>query len=155
MRRYDPLARKSDPRSSSPGRSSQRDKASPGRGSQRDRRTPSPKSPRRQSPARPADRSCWEYAKAGKCQHGRDCRFERDKSLRNPAAPSTPKTGDRPVLFGTSPCTSGTATTGCMVSALLSNANTCIGIRLRVRSLSRLVLPLVRSLKMRRRRGGP
>ena len=61
VRRYDPLARKSDPspsrsvrsgrdgkpdgkpRSSSPGRSSQRDRASPGRGSQRDRRTPSPK----------------------------------------------------------------------------------------------------------------
>ena len=61
------------------------------------RRTPSPKSPRRQSPAGPADRSCWEYAKTGKCQHGRDCRFEHDKSPRNPAAPSTPRTGDRPV----------------------------------------------------------
>ena len=111
VRRYDPLARKSDPspsrfvrcgkdgkpRSSSPGRSSQRDRASPGRGSQRDRRTPSPKSPRRQSPAGPADRSCWEYAKTGKCQHGRDCRFEHNKSPRNPAAPSTPRTGDRPV----------------------------------------------------------
>ena len=115
VRRYDPLARKSDPspsrsvrsgrdgrpdgkpRSSSPGRSSQRDRASPGRGSQRDKRTPSPKSPRRQSPAGPADRSCWEYAKTGKCQHGRDCRFEHDKSPRNPAAPSTPRTGDRPV----------------------------------------------------------
>ena len=115
VRRYDPLARKSDPspsrsvrsgrdgkpdgkpRSSSPGRGSQRDRASPGRGSQRDKRTPSPKSPRRQSPAGPADRSCWEYAKTGKCQHGRDCRFEHDKSPRNPAAPSTPRTGDRPV----------------------------------------------------------
>ena len=96
VRRYDPLARKSDP---SPSRSvsSQRDRASPGRGSQRDKRTPSPKSPRRQSPAGPADRSCWEYAKTGKCQHGRDCRFEHDKSPRNPAAPSTPRTGDRPV----------------------------------------------------------
>ena len=62
------------PRSSLPGRSSQRDRASPGRGSQRDRRTPSPKSPRRQSPAGPADRSFWEYAKTGKCQ------FEHDKS---------------------------------------------------------------------------
>ena len=114
VRRYDPLARKSaspsrsvrsgrdgkpdgKPRSSSPGRGSQRDRASPGRGSQRDKRTPSPKSPRRQSPAGPADRSCWEYAKTGKCQHGRDCRFEHDKSPRNPAAPSTPRTGDRPV----------------------------------------------------------
>ena len=115
VRRYDPLARKSDPSpsrsvrsgrdgkadgkpgSSSPGRSSQRDRASPGRGSQRDKRTPSPKSPRRQSPVGPADRSCWEYAKTGKCQHGRDCRFEHDKSPRNPAAPSTPRTGDRPV----------------------------------------------------------
>ena len=58
---------------------------------------PSPKSPRRQSPAGPADRSCWEYAKTGKCQHGRDCRFEHDRSPRNPAAPSTPRTGDRPV----------------------------------------------------------
>ena len=110
VRRYDPLARKSDtspsrsirsgrdgkPRSSSPGKSSQRDRASPGRTSLRDKRT-SPKSPRRQSPAGPADRSCWEYAKTGKCQHGRDCRFEHDKSPRNPAAPSTPRTGDRPV----------------------------------------------------------
>ena len=61
------------------------------------KRTPSPKSPRRQSPAGPADRSCWEYAKTGKCQHGRDCRFEHDRSPRNPAAPSTPRTGDRPV----------------------------------------------------------
>ena len=106
VRRYDPLARKSDPspsrsvrsgrdgkpdgkpRSSSPGKSSQRDRASPGRGGQRDKRTPSPKSPRRQSPAGP-------YAKTGKCQHGRECRFEHDKSPRNPAAPSTPRTGDR------------------------------------------------------------
>ena len=85
------------PRSSSPGRSSQRDRASPGRGSQRDKRTPSPKSPRRQSPAGPADRVCWEYTKTGKCQYGRECRFEHDKSPRNPAAPSTPRTGDRPV----------------------------------------------------------
>ena len=115
VRRYDPLARKSDPspsrsvrsgrdgrpdgkpRSSSPGRSSQRDRVSPGRGSQRDKRTPSPKSPRRQSPAGPADRACWEYTKTGKCQYGRECRFEHDKSPRNPAAPSTPRTGDRPV----------------------------------------------------------
>ena len=35
-------------------------------------------------------------AKTGKCQHGRECRFEHDKSPRNPAAPSTPRTGDRP-----------------------------------------------------------
>ena len=114
MRRYDPLARKSDPSPSrsvrsgrdgrpdgkprsSPGRSSQRDRVSPGRGSQRDKRTPSPKSPRRQSPAGPADRACWEYTKTGKCQYGRECRFEHDKSPRNPAAPSTPRTGDRPV----------------------------------------------------------
>ena len=100
VRRYDPLARKSDPspsrsvrsgrdgrpdgkpRSSSPGRSSQRDRVSPGRGSQRDKRTPSPKSPRRQSPAGPADRACWEYTKTGKCQYGRECRFEHDKSWR-------------------------------------------------------------------------
>ena len=80
-----------------PDRSSQRDRASPGRGSQRNRRTPPAKSPRRQSPAGPAGRSCWEYAKTGKCQHGRECRFEHDKSARNPAAPSTPRTGDRPV----------------------------------------------------------
>ena len=111
VRRYDPLARKSDPspsrsvrsgrdgkpdgkpRSSSPGRSSQRDRASPGRGSQRDKRTPSPKSPRRQLPG-PADRACWEYTKTGKCQYGRECKFEHDKSPRNPAAPSTPRTGD-------------------------------------------------------------
>ena len=115
VRRYDPLARKSDPSpsrsvrsgrdgrhdgkpiSSSPGKSSQKDRASPGRGSQRDKRTPSPKSPRRQSPAGPADRTCWEYTKTGKCQYGRDCKFEHDKSPRNPAAPSTPRTGDRPV----------------------------------------------------------
>ena len=108
---YDPLARKSDPspsrsvrsgkdgrpRSSSPGRSNQRDRASPGRGSQRDKRTPCPQVAEEESPAGPADRSCWEYAKTGKCQHGRDCRFEHDKSPRNPAAPSTPRTGDRPV----------------------------------------------------------
>ena len=88
---------------SSPGRSSQRDRASPGRGSQRDKRTPSPKLPRRQSPAGPADRACWEYTKTGKCQYGRECKFKRDKSSRNPAAPSTPRTGDRPV--GTKPIT--------------------------------------------------
>ena len=31
------------------------------------------------------------------CQYGRECKFEHDKSPRNPAAPSTPRTGDRPV----------------------------------------------------------
>ena len=139
VRRYDPLARKSDPspsrsvrsgkdgkpRSSSPGRSSQRDRASPGRGSERDKRTPSPKSPRRQSPAGPAERSCWEYAKTGKCQHGRECRFEHDTNPKNPAAPSTLR-GLVIGPLGTSLCTSDTATTGCMASAMLSNANTCI-----------------------------
>ena len=52
---------------------------------------------RENTPAGAADGSCWEYAKTGKCQHGRECRFERDKSPRNPAAPCTPRTGDRPV----------------------------------------------------------
>ena len=94
VRRYDPLARKSDPspsmsvrsgkegrpRSSSPGRSSQRDRASPGRGSQRDRRTPSPKSPRRQSPAGPADQACWENSSP---KQESVSRFEHDKSPRN------------------------------------------------------------------------
>ena len=89
--------------------------------------------------------------KTGKCQHGRECRFEHDKSPRNPAAPSTP----RPVIgpLGTSLCTSGTATTGCVASAQLSNASTCIRSRLRVRSLSRLA-PLP-ALLLRMKRGRP
>ena len=154
MRRYDPLARKSDPspsrsvrsgrdgrpdgkpRSSSPGRSSQRDRVSPGRGSQRDKRTPSPKSPRRQSPAGPADRACWEYTKTGKCQYGRECRFEHDKSPRSP--------------LGTSLCSSDIATTGCMANAQLSRASTCIRSHHQARSPLRLVPLLVRLLRMKR-----
>ena len=75
-------------------------------------------------PAGPADRVCWEYTKTGKCQYGRECRFEHDKS--------------------------DTATTGCMASAQLSRASTCIRSHHRVRSLSRLVLLLVRLLRMKR-----
>ena len=142
--RYDPLARKSDPspsrsvrsgrdgkpdgkpRSSSPGRSSQRDRASPGRGSQRDKRTPSPKSP----------------------------------SMAGSAGSSTtraPGTLLHPLHrglvigpLGTGLCSSDTATTGCMASAQLSRASTCIRSHHRVRSLSRLVLLLIRLLRMKR-----
>ena len=52
--------------------------------------------------------------------------------------------------LGTSLCSSDTATTGCMASAQLSSASTCIRSHLRVRSLSRLVLLLVRLLRMKR-----
>ena len=145
VRRYDPLRPK--PRIIFAGRSSQRDRASPGKGSQRDRRTPSPKSSRRQSPAGPADRSCWEYAK---CQHGRDCRFERNKSSRNPAAPSTPRTGDRPVrdkpmYFGYCYGWVYGKCTARQRKYLHQNPPP-------VRSLSRLVPLPVLSLKVRRRR---
>ena len=165
VRRYDPLARKSDPspsrsvrsgrdgrpdgkpRSSSPGRSSQRDRVSPGRGSQRDKRTPSPKSPRRQSPAGPADRACWEYTKTGKCQYGRECRFERDKK----GTPLRPlRRGLAIGPLGTSLCSSDIATTGCMANAQLSRASTCIRSHHQARSPLRLVPLLVRLLRMKR-----
>ena len=52
--------------------------------------------------------------------------------------------------LGTSQCTLDTATTGCMASAQLSRASTCIRSHHQVRSPSRLVLLLVRLLRMRR-----
>ena len=52
--------------------------------------------------------------------------------------------------LGTSQCTLDTATTGCMASAQLSRASTCIRSHHQVRSPLRLVLLLVRLLRMRR-----
>ena len=99
VRRYRSLERK-DPSPARSARSSKEGKPksrSPGRDSQRGRRESSPRSPRRQSPAGPADKTCWEFTKTGKCQYGRECRFEHDKSPRSTAAPSTPKPGPKPV----------------------------------------------------------
>ena len=164
VRRYDPLARKSDPspsrsvrsgrdgrpdgkpRSSSPGRSSQRDRASPGRGSQRDKRTPSP---RRESPLLGL-----------LIGHAGSIRRLGSASMAGTASSSTTRaqgTQLHPLPrglaigpLGISQCTLDTATTGCMVSAQLSRASTSIRSHHQVRSPSRLVLLLVRLLRMKR-----
>ena len=102
VRRYDPLARKSDPspsrsvrsgkdgkpRSSSPGRSSQRES--------RDRRTPSPKSPRSRLPG-PLIDPAGSVLRRESVSVVKTAGLKHDKSPRIPAAPSTPRTGDRPV----------------------------------------------------------
>ena len=106
-----------------------------------------PSRPRRQSPAGPADRACWEYTKTGKCQYGRECRF----TTRAQGTPLRPlRRGLAIGPLGTSLCSSDIATTGCMANAQLSRAGTCIRSHHQARSPLRLVPLLVRLLRMKR-----